>query len=198
MSGLFFNSPWTSVFYLELTGGPGTVTDLQSLADEVASLWNTNYAPLVAPSVTLSSVDVRYYPSVGSELRYTGTYAHAGTNAGTSIDDVSSCIVVDFVISDYYRGGHPRQYLPGPIVTDVTAGKQISAAKQSAVVAGVNTFRNGLNAFTTTNFTAVVMGTVRFASGNVWLSPPYFVAFTSVKIGKKGVLGSQRRRLLAT
>jgi hypothetical protein len=197
MSGKFDGHAYTSVFYLNLTHGVVTVTDLQNVADYIAAQWNTNYGPEVTGAVTLTAVDIRFIPTVGSELRYVGTYGYAGTNAGGNPDNVSSCSVIDFVISDYYRGGHPRQYVPGPPLTAISNGSDISGTYMSALVAAVNTFRNNLNAHTTTNISAIVMGTVRFASGGAWLVPPRFVAFTSVKAGKNLKMGAQRRRILS-
>lgn len=197
MSGTFLGHAWVRVFYLEFTGTGITVDDLQSVADEVASLWLANTATYITNDVTLTAVDVRYIPSTGTELRYTGTYSDTGALAGPSVDDASAAHVIDYVISDYYRGGHPRAYMAGVATAYVTNGSDISAGGQANLVNAENGFRNALNAYTTTNITAMTMGTVRFESGGAWLSPPYFVAFTSVKYGKGGKLGSQRRRILS-
>lgn len=191
--GTIFGHAWTQVFYLQVTGAAVTVNDLQSVSDEIATLWNTNIAPSLTADCILTNVSIVYIPSVGNELTYEGSYSHAGTAAGTTIDNAASSYVVNWKISAYYRGGHPRSYVPGVETSAVTNGSSISAATGSTFAGHWNTFRNALNAFTTTNITALVMGTLSFQAANAWRATPLFRAFTSVSVAAK--LGSQRRRI---
>lgn len=186
---------WTQVFYLQLTGSTITVNDLQSIANEINSLWATNIAPRVTPDVINTHVSIVYIPSVGNEVTYEGTYTTVGTAAGTTVSDASAAYVINWAISAYYRGGHPRSYLPGVETSAVTNGSAISPTAASGLAGAWNTFRNGLNAFTTTNVTAIVMGTLSFQTGNAWRTTPLFRPFTSVSV--RSVLGSQRRRILS-
>lgn len=197
ISGTLFGHAFVTVFYVELTGG-GAITqaDVLTLAADIGAAWQTNILPYLTTDVTVTEVDVRFIPSAGSEIRAINTRSDAGTLAG-SVPDASACHVFDHLISDYYRGGHPRWYLPGVEASAVTNGSNVDAVLQANLVSAVASFRAAVNALTTTNISAVVIGTVRFASGNAWLSPPRFVAFVGGKYGKRGRLGSQRRRILS-
>lgn len=197
VSGTYQGHPWVSVMYLELTGTGITINDLSTLAGDIATDWDSNFKGFYTSAVVLTQVDIRYIPSLGNELRFVGAYSHAGTNGGTTGADASACYVLSWVISDYYRGGHPRTYLPGVPANLITNGSDIDATTFASLISNANSYRSAINALTTTNITGVQIGTVRFASNNAWLSPPRFVPFTGVKAGKKLKLGSQRRRILA-
>lgn len=188
---------WVNVFYLNLTHTTVTVTDLQTIADGIHTAWTAQFKPIMTSSVVLSQVDVRFIPTSGSELRYTGSYSETGTSTDTQVSDAGACMVISWVISDYYRGGHPRMYIPCARNQTITNGSDVSSSLWSTVVGNANAFRNAINALTSSNVSAVVMGTVRFQHANAWLTPPVFTPFTSAKMGKSGKLASQRRRILA-
>jgi len=186
---------WVNVFYVQLTHtNPVTVNDLKTLADYVAAHHVVAGSSSISSTTTLTQVDVNFIPSAGNSLDYTGTYSAAGAG-GTQVADASACQVITWIISDRYRGGHPSSYIPGLLAGSVANGSDISAGVVSALVAGMDALRTGINALTSTNITAMVMGTVRYESGNAWLSPPVFRAYTSTKGRNK--LGSQRRRILS-
>jgi len=196
ISGTTLGHSWVNVFYLQLTHTSAvTVNDLQTIADGISTAWAAHSGSFDTECV-LTGVDVTFIPTSGTELRYVGSYSHAGTSTVTALKDVSANFVVDYVISDYYRGGHPRSYLSGVPVDATTDGANLTSAYQSGIVTNWNAIRNAINALTSTNITGTQMGTVRFSSGHSWLTPPRFVPFTSVKIGKRGKIGSQRRRIL--
>lgn len=193
ISGTVYTHKWVQVFYLQCTHGTVTVNDLQTIADGIKAAWDTDVKPQVPSNVVMSTVTVVFIDAVGSEVTYTGTYSVTGTSSNTPIDDASACFVVNWKISAYYRGGHPRTYLPGPSTNHVSNGSDIDSASLSSVATAMNSFRNAINALTSTNISVVVMGTLSFASGKVWRSTPVFRPFTSVSVNPK--LGSQRRRI---
>lgn len=193
ISGTDMGHRWVQVFYLQVTGSGVTVNDLQTIANGIDTAFNTNIIPQMAPTTTMTAVEVVFIPSVGNEVVYKGSYARTGSYAGTRIDDVSSCAVIQWKISAYYRGGHPRSYMPGLATAHVTNGSDLDATETSGLATSWNAFRNAVNALTSTNITAVVMGTLSFASGKVWRTTPLFRQFTSVSVNPK--LGSQRRRI---
>lgn len=193
ISGTCQGHAWTQVFYLQLTGSAITVNDLQTLANDIEGFYSTNLAASMPSVWALTDIKIVYIPSAGSEVVYEGTYSLVGTNAGTIVDNAASCLVIRWAISAYYRGGHPRTYMPGVMTSLVTNGSNIDPTNGSAFATKYNAIRNGINATTTTNITAVVMGTVSFQSGNAWRVTPVFRPFTSVSYNPK--LGSQRRRI---
>lgn len=192
-SGTTQTHKFANVFYLGLTGGGIVSSDLNTLATSLATQWNTNIAPALCNTVTLTNTDIVYIPSVGNELVGASSASHNGQVVNAPVDDVSASFVVNWLISAYYRGGHPRWYLPGVDRTAVTNGSAIAGANTSALATDMAAFRTAVNAMTTTNISAVVIGTMSFQSGNAWRGTPLFRPFTGVKI--KSTLGSQRRRI---
>lgn len=184
---------WKQVFYCNLTGSTITVNDLQALCDEINTLWSANIKAQQCSTTIMSNVQAVYIPSVGNETVAIGTYTETGTNVGTQIQDAAAAFVISWKTTRYYRGGHPRSYMAGVPSSAITNGSNVASATQTAVASAWSTFKSGLNAFTSTNITGTQMGTVSFASGNAWRSPPIFVPFTDV--GCAATLGSQRRRI---
>jgi hypothetical protein len=191
--GTIFGHAWTQVFYLALTGSGIVAADLNTLATDLANSWNTNIAPVSTGDSILTGVEIVYIPSVGNEVVGSATVSHAGSNAGSSIADASACAVVNWNISAYYRGGHPRTYQPGILGSVITNGSIISSGQRSSIATGWANFRTAVNAYTTTNISGVSMGTMSFQTGNSWRTPPIFRAYTGCSV--RTVLGSQRRRL---
>lgn len=136
-----------------------------------------------------------YVPSVGNEITGVASVSHAGTNAGTTVSDASACYVINWNISAYYRGGHPRWYLPGPVTGHVSFGSNIDSGTTSSLATNMGLLRTDINGFTTTNISGTEMGTLSFATGNAWRTTPLFRPFTGVNVRSK--LGSQRRRILS-
>jgi hypothetical protein len=186
---------WVQVFYLQLTGTGITTADLSTLATDIATDWNTNIAPTVPSTVAMAEVSIVYVPSVGNEVVANVSVSHVGTSPNTQVDDAAACYVINWSISAYYRGGHPRWYLPGPTTNNVTNGSDIPSASQAGLATAANAFRTAINGYTTANISGVVMGTLSFATGNAWRATPLFRTFTGASTSPK--LGSQRRRIHA-
>jgi hypothetical protein len=184
---------WVMVFYLQLVFGTVTVADLTTIANAIDAAWSANLKSQQASTTVMTNITIVFVPSVGNEVTYTGSYTETGTNAGTRIDDVSSTAVVQWKISAYYRGGHPRSYFAGLATTHVNNGSDLDATETTGLASSFTAFKTAINAITSANVTSVVMGTLSFASANAWRVTPIFRPFTSVSINPK--LGSQRRRI---
>lgn len=197
LSGTIFGHKWANVFWLDVaTAGPATVSDLQDLANEIDTAYGTDVWGIPCNEAVWTQIALEYFHS-GGNLSYVKSISHSAGGGPGAVTDASACFVVDYVISASYRGGHPRVYIPGVKSISITNGSAIDATLMTSIVNGVNAFRNALNAFTTTNLTAVTMGTVSFVRAHAWRTPPVFEPYTSVKPGKSSKLGSQRRRILS-
>jgi len=194
LSGTTRGHRFVNVFWLKLTKSAAvTVNDLSTIATGIDTTYNTSIRTATTGDVTLTAIDLKYYKGDGTILEYTKTVARSGAS-GTSVNDAACCFVVNWIISSLYRGGHPRSYMPGVDGTTVSNGSDISSGMVSTFATAAEAFRNAINAITSTNVTAVVMGTVRFQQADTWLSPPAFFAYTSSRVRSK--IGTQRRRIL--
>lgn len=193
ISGTVLTKPWVMVFYLQLTGSSIVAADLNSLASTIFAAWNTNCAGQVTSDVVCTAVKIVYVPSVGNELTGSTAGTHAGSGGGTTVNDVSACYVINWGINAYYRGGHPRSYIPGPVTADVANGSTVSGSRQGTLISAYTNFMTAINGATTTNISATSMGTLSFQTGNSWRSTPLFRKYQSVSV--RTLLGSQRRRI---
>jgi hypothetical protein len=194
LSGTVFTHEWVNVLFLRLTHtAVVTVNDLETITNGMADSWGTRFAANLSNVTLLNSIDVTFIKAVGQSLQYTHTEAKVGTSAN-SLPDASACYVINWAIGDYYRGGHPRTYLPGVISTAMVNGSNLLAGNLTAVATAANGWLTDTNALTSTNVTQVELGTVRFQSGNAWLDPPVFKPYQSASI--RPVIGTQRRRLI--
>lgn len=193
LSGTYQGHKWANVFYLALTGTGIVASDLNTLATDIANGWNSTLAGRVPASVVLTQVQIVYVPSVGNEVNGSAAVSHAGTRAGTDIENASSSWVLNWHISAYYRGGHPRWYLPGLLQADVTNGSAVDSGQASNTATSAAAFMADINGYTTANISGVQLGTMSFATGNSWRGTPLFRPFTGVAV--RLIVGSQRRRL---
>lgn len=181
---------WSNRFWLEAVGSPSG-SDLDDLADAVFTAYEDNLLDWTNTFNHCTSCTAVYYTGTAQLEGF-----HSGDEVGLasgSLYPVSAAVVVSWHIPEHYRGGKPRTYLPGAIVTD--AGTASSWADD--FVASRNTdaasFLADMNAITAGGITSVEFGVYRFFSGGVALDPPTFSAFTSGQVQKR--VCSQRRRL---
>jgi hypothetical protein len=181
-----------NVFWLHLTSSAPAAADLASIVDSVVASYFARFAGFIATGAVVSEAQASWLYASGSVLAVDHTYSDAFAS-GTAIDNFSSSYVLDWKITDFYRGGKPRSYIPGVVGSACVDGRSITtSARTNLAAAGVN-FMNDVNALTHGNISAVQLGTVRFISAKAWLSPPVFRAYTGASVAAK--LGSQRRRL---
>lgn len=184
-----------NVFWINITATTHVVADLKSVVDSMVASYATNMMGQTAGSFHQTQAKASWLYASGQVLEYTGSYSNTGTG-GTALGTDAACYVVNWSITDYYRGGHPRTYVPGVVGSNCTNGRSLTGGAQSNVANNATTWMNAVNALTHGGISAVALGTVRFASGNAWLSPPVFRAYQSASC--RPVLGTQRRRYAAS
>lgn len=195
ISGTIWGHRWVNVFWLQIANSSAvTVNDLQTIANGIDAAWAANVIGVLDNHAVMQQIDVTFFPTSSTEVRFTGTYNRVGTQA-SQLTDAAACTVVDWIINAYYRGGKPRSYVPGVRADQVNNGSTFSAGYLTAAATGFNAFRNAINALTSTNITSTTMGTLSFIKNNAFRVTPVFFAYTSVKI--RTTIGTQRRRLLS-
>jgi len=194
-SGTIQTHKWACVLWLLLTSSSPSAADLTALLALINSAYGTRVKPALGNDMTMSLMQGVWLHAAGSEIVGTNATPQTGGIGEASVNSSAACFIISNHISSYYRGGHPRTYLPGVRASSVTNGSAIAAAILSTLTSGWNSFRTDVNAMTTGAITAVQLGTVRFQSGNAWLTPPVFRPFINSTI--RGTLGTQRRRILS-
>lgn len=147
--------------------GTMSVADLTTVCTTMRNAWNTNMAPALITSHTLTSI-------LATDL--TSNTAAQATNStasvGTVVDAIlptGTALVIKFRIGKRYRGGHPRFYLVGR----GDASLQTSNTWTAACVTGVT---NAFSAFIAAAVLAppAAVGTLTHTTVN------YFSGFTVV------------------
>jgi hypothetical protein len=193
LSGTTAGAPWTCVQYLSVTtDGTKTAADLKTVIDAYAAAFYLRMKASLSISVILTDVKAVWITSVGNELAYEASVNDVMTG-GAIVPNVATCIVLNWAIGAYYRGGHPRTYLPGPILGNTTANSQLTAAYQASIAAAAVLWLSDTNALTGTHILTTKLGTVSFQTAKAWRAPPIFRAYTSASV--RAIFGTQRRRL---
>lgn len=181
-----------NVFWLNLTSSAPAAADLAFVLDAVVAAYFARFTAFIATGVTISDAKTSWLYATNSVLEVEHAYSDACTG-GTGIDNFASSYVLNWHITDYYRGGKPRSYITGVPQSVVTDGRSIAASTRANLAAAAVNFMNDVNALSHGGITAVTLGTVRFQSHLQWLAPPVFKAYTGAST--RGVMGTQRRRL---
>lgn len=182
------------VFYLKLTDdGTQLSADLGTIIDGVLADFNTNLVPQLVTTITVTDAKAVWITGTGTAFEYQKSVNYVGTKSGTDVADNSLAVVVNWAINQYYRGGHPRSYVPGATTTSIQNGSQVTGAFQSALAAAASAWMTAVNARTAGHITAVKLGTVSFARGNAWRVPPVFYEYKGA--GVRNFIGTQRRRI---
>jgi hypothetical protein len=180
------------VLWLSLTATTHVAADLKSVIDAMLAAYVTRFGPYISSECTIAQAAASWLYASNSVLEYVGNNATAPTGAATNVTDAISAMI-NWSITDYYRGGHPRTYLPGIPSAQVTNANFLGSTYRANVNTGANGFLTDVNALTHGGISAVALGTVRFASGNAWLSPPVFKPYQAA--GVRARVAVQKRRL---
>jgi hypothetical protein len=191
--GTIWGHKWAAVQWLQLTATSRAQADLNNILASIGGLWSSELGAVQPPQfVYLGNEGVWITPGPGEII---GTYGtpFTGSNGNSAIESASGCYVINEHVSAYYRGGHPRLYLPGVRQDQVTNGSDIGGSILGSLQTHFLNILNGINALTHGGITAVVLGTVSFQSGNAWRTPPIFRPHVGITVRSK--LGTQRRRI---
>lgn len=180
-----------NVFWTKVDPSVDVPVALDALAENVYGDFSAYLSPLQCNVLSLVSCKALYYGPVGE---YSGEYVHttAGTKSTTALpNDVAA--VASWHIARTYRGGHPRTYLAGLPVSDLTSSIEFSAGALADYLGAFQDFRTGMNAQSSDDFDTVTLGTMSRSAGGVPRVDTLFEPYTSVAIQPR--VCSQRRRL---
>ncbi len=193
VSGTNMTHQVKTVSYLALAGTSIATSDLNTLSTTINTAFNTRFLSQLGDIYLTTGVQLLYIPSVGNEIVGSSAASHQGARVGGNVADASACYLINWNVNKYYKGGHPRWYLPGVITADVTNGSTVGGTQRTNLATAANGFLNDCNAATTTNITSVQLGTLSFQHNKAWRVPPIFFPFVSGAAG--AFIATQRRRI---
>jgi hypothetical protein len=155
VSGHTFVNNW---FYSQ--SSPQTVwttAQLNTVCDNILSsiAASNGIGPLTAPEVTWSAITA---VDLSSSTPATGANSHAavsGTGPAGAIPP-SICVLVNNVIGDRYRGGHPRSYMPPMAATSlISTDDQWAAASVNSYQTAYQNMQDNVFAAVTGTFQCI-------------------------------------------
>jgi hypothetical protein len=156
--------------------------DAQTWANAANTSWNTNLAPVQNNTVTLQQVVLTDLTSL-SAPQAIGSTPRTGTVGGTVVPN-GVAMVIKEKIARRYRGGHPRVYLPGAVITWLSNADLWNPTNTAVVL-------TSWNAFVSDILTNVPAAAATAAEVNV----SYFTGFTNVTFPSGRVHAVPSRRV---
>lgn len=128
--------------YWYYASGTPTASGMTALAGEIASLWASEFAPLMVSSGSLTAVTCTdLATSSGAVGEWTGS--HAGTRSGSGLAAATS-LLLNYAILRRYRGGKPRSYWPFGVDGDLATGQTWASGLTSAMDTAWQSFASGV------------------------------------------------------
>ena len=174
--------PWANVMWLKTTGpDPPSGTDLNSLANFCGDAWAVNLISHMGTFVVVENSHVSFYGSALEQHEGNATLNLTGGAVGSEVP--AQCAVgVTWLLNVGYRGGHPRNYIPGLTVAQMDGLNTITIALANTLAAGANTFRNNVNGYTNPSFTSVQLVCMSFVRQNQWRATPVPLTITGAHV----------------
>jgi hypothetical protein len=193
MHGTNMGEPIVSVQWLSLTASSRAQADLNNVLSSMMAAWKTAVQPWMANVSGYTNTDGIWITPGGGEIVGSNTNTWVGSITSAAVQDRSACWLINWHLNAYYRGGHPRTYLPGITAAEVTNGSAVNATDAASLAGNLLTYLNAVNALSHGGISAVALGTVSFAHANAWRTPPIFRGYTGVSVSS--LLATQRRRI---
>jgi len=202
-----------SRFYLSYTGSAPTPANCTTLAGDIGSAWASHIAPLICTDYSLTEVDVLDLASAtGASGQDTTLHNPSG---GTPVLPANVAQNVEFNIARRYRGGKPRMYFPPANQGELKDTGHWADAWLGTVNTAVAAFFAQLEALTIGSMGTLAHVNISFYHGKDTNQPPaghwrgpgyrYPPLYRTTPLvdvvegySLKSVVGSQRRRRLAT
>lgn len=197
-----------SRFYIAYSGSAPTAANLNTLASDIATTWESTLANLTTGDWTLQEVDVLDITTLsGASGLWQGS--KAGQVSGTALPD-QCAINCEYKIARRYRGGKPRMYIPPATASQTSNLNNWSAAFVADINTQVAGFFAAIEALSIGSLGALSHVNLSYYSGfqNITNSsgreravPKYRTAAlldTVTGYAGKALISSQRRRRTAT
>jgi hypothetical protein len=185
--------PIVSVLWLGLTASSRSQADLNNILASIDAAWKTAAQPWMSNVSGYTNTDGIWITPGGGEIVGSNTNTWVGSITSAPVQDRGACWLVNWHLNAYYRGGHPRTYLPGITAAEVTNGSAVNSTDAASLAANMLTFMTAVNALSHGGISAVTLGTVSFQHANAWRTPPIFRGYTGVSVST--MLATQRRRI---
>lgn len=199
-SGTFKGSSWANVMHVKIV--PSGALN-QNIANDMAILLHNAYVasfiPFQSLDLVLSETNIVLFGDNGQTFSAVSASPTSGQDSGVVLPS-NVALVISWKASVYYRGGHPRTYLPGLVQDRLADSRSWSAQTIADFNAAAQQFRSTVQGSTPIGVTNVTFGYLQqFAAGGSlkvpreYLTPPVFHPIVGWAVHPR--VDSQRRRL---
>lgn len=147
MTGLTQARPWANIIHLQYTGTRPSDSTLNALATQVGAAWASSLAAQVANNTSITLITCTDLSDI-SGAQGSSNQSVPGSGLSTNPLPVSVAACITWKTAARWRGGHPRNYLPGMVGANVTNGTSWTGTYRSALQTAAGTFHTNLNAMT--------------------------------------------------
>lgn len=183
--------PWVNMFHLQHSAGSLTQAHLDTVAQTMLDTYVSQFLPILNGVTIVTSSQVIDLSS-RTGLFSSASGSHPGTNVVGSPTSNQTAMVISWKITDRYRGGHPRTYIPGMSTADITNGHTWTGAFVNLALASARGFRSAVNAITTGGFQWSLV-CVRYFSHHALLVDPLVRVINDAQVHSR--VDTMRRRL---
>lgn len=184
---------WASVFWFDSANSGGLdIPSVQALGEDLYAIWKTHLLPLISEQTEVTKEVCTFYGDAGLVIAGETDHTDPGGDATTDYA-AQRAIVISWQLGSTWRGGKPRTYLVTPSGLPAVDPAHISVASAATLHDAALAMLTGWNAVTTSKFTSVTFGCLRFYAAHAALAPPTFLPAIGVKVNTR--FDTMRRRL---
>ena len=191
VSGTNQSQKWVNVFHMQYSNVPADTPTMNSICQAVHTAYLNAFTVLWSANCILITVDGQ---DLASRTGAVGSFSlsHPGTAVAAVDLPVQVALCLSWTISDRYRGGHPRTYLPGIVAGNLSQGRLLTTAGHTQYLNAAAAFLTNMNAITA-GASSWKMVCVRYFSQHQLLPNPLVRLIGSEAV--HGRIDTQRRRL---
>ena len=191
VSGTNQGQKWVNVFHAKYSNVPADTPTMNAICQAVHTAYLNAFTTLWSANCILNTVDGQ---DLASRTGAIGTFSltHPGTSAPAIDMPCQVALTLSWTITDRYRGGHPRTYLPGINGQNVTGGRLLTVAGHTTYLNAASAFLTDMNAITA-GASSWQMCCVRYFSQHQLLANPLVRLIGGQSV--HGRIDTQRRRL---
>lgn len=185
--------PWANVFWTATSiSGSASGADLAIVASNLHALFNTHLWTLQGNDATLERTVCNFYSAEPDQLVADSLSSHAGgSDNPTEVDSLAA--VISWQFPQTWRGGKPRTYMAALPTEAFEDSNTLADDYVTALIAGANAFRLGINGCAHGSFEDLALGVQSFFSGNAPRAEGVFYGYTGETVHPR--IDSMRRRL---
>lgn len=153
-----------TAMYFDYSGGRPLQADVVAFAGDAGTAWNAHCASLYTTNGNLIQVTCQDIFDTTGQFGVSNT-AHAGARSGSQ-PTTFACAVINYQITQHYRGGKPKGFWPFGIQSDTSNDSDWLATPLAAFGSGVSALAGAIAGATSGGITIGSHKAVSFYSGS--------------------------------